>query len=234
MAKVLIVGVASILASVLLYGTLQDKNKIEALKESADRGKLSWHAEMAKAKGHQEVVIPIVSEYTVPSSFDEALEYYNLVIAEPLEQKSYVQNEGINTWYRFRLVEELSAPTSPVQCTTCPGIPIAPTDLLPLESNEFLAPQTGGEALVNGVRVISKDIDYPAFVIGKKYLLFLSFDSQKVVGALHMGPWGTFSLDSSENLTPVDSRLKHPVKSELSRGFGDSVSRLRTHFKRAK
>ena len=232
MAKVLIVCVASILASVLLFGTLQDKNKIEALKESADRGKLSWHAEMAKAKGHQEVVIPIISEYTVPSSFDEALAYYSLVIAEPLEQKPYVQNEGINTWYRFRLVEELSAPT--LQCTSCQDLAAAPTDLLPLESNEFLAPQTGGEALVNGVRVISKDIDYPAFVLGKKYLLFLSFDAQKVVGALHMGPWGTFSLDSSEKLTAVDSRLKHPVRSELSRGFGDSVSRLRTHFKRVK
>jgi hypothetical protein len=218
MAKVLILGLASILATFLVVSIIQDRAKIEGLEKSKDRGKLSWYAEMAKAKGQREVTIPTpISEYTVPRSFDEALAYYSLVVAEPVEQKSYAQNEGISTWYKFRVVEELSRPT--VQCNTCPGFPAAPAEMLPVEQNEFLAAQIGGEAQLNEVRLISRDPDFPAFVRGKKYLLFLSFDPKKEVGALRMGPWGTFSLDSSENLKAVDSRLKHPVKDELSKAL---------------
>lgn len=43
------------IATLVFFGVLsfQDKSKIEELEKSSDRGKLRWHAEVAKAKGKQ-------------------------------------------------------------------------------------------------------------------------------------------------------------------------------------
>src|ERR1044072_9100864 len=110
MSKLLITAGLLLLTSSLFLlntkSTIQDQSK--------DRGKLSWYAAKAKAKGQREVVIraPLI-DYAVPRDLDEALAYYTLVIAEPLEQRSYVEDDerAIRTWYKFRLLEELSSPT---------------------------------------------------------------------------------------------------------------------------
>lgn len=232
MVKLLITA-GVLIATFFAVGILsyQKQSKLEALEKSKDRGKLSWYAEMAKAKGEAEVLkrASIVS-YPVAKSLDEALDYFSVVIAEPLESKSYADTYDIRTWQKFRIVEELSTPPTK-ECTTCPAVGTPPAELLPLQANEFWASKIGGQVIVNDVKITSKDPDFPDFVAGKRYLLFVTFDSQKLVGALRMGPWGTFSLTSNETLQAVDDKLKDPLREELAQHFSDSVVKLRMRLK---
>lgn len=233
MTKALIGLALALITSTLLLGlySYEDAAKLASLENSKDRGKLSWYADMAKAKGQQETVFraPIES-YAVPRSLDEALAHHYLLLIQPTEQKAYAVNESIRTWYKFKVIETLSSPT--VFCADCGGLETAPSDLLPLKSDEILASQSGGEIAMDGVRIISKDPDFPAFEKGKKYLVFLSLDSQKQVGMLQMGPWGTFGVDEKDQLNPVNEKLQHSVKHELTVGYEDSVSKLRSHRKK--
>lgn len=230
MARILIIGIFSIITSSFLIGAFQDKAKIEALEKSKDRGKLTWYAEMAKAKGDLETVFRSgLVRYAVPRSLYEATENYNVVIAEPVDSKSYPGDRDIRTWYKFRIIEELSTPT--VTCGNCPLSGDAPDEMLPLKEGEFLASQFGGEVMVDGIRVIAKDPEFPRFENGRRYLLFLNLDSHKTVATLRMGPWGTFTLDSREKLEPIDKKLSHPVKDEITNQFGDSLIRLRMRLK---
>jgi len=205
MAKALTI-VVLLLASSVVFGlfSFQNQSKLDSLEKSKDRGRLIWYADWAKAKGEQEISFPAeFIRYSVPRSLEQAQTYYSVLVAEPLERKSIASQEKIHIWFKFRIIEELSSPVE--QCQDCPSLDSAPTDLLPLQKNEFLAIQNGGELEVNGVRVVSEDVKFPAFKIGKQYLLFVSLDGQKTIGSLQMGPWGTFgvNLDGSlEDLVP--------------------------------
>ena len=227
--KLLITIGLVILASSLFLSVSKTNWNFQEPDKSKDRGKLSWYAARAKAKGLREVVIgaPVVT-YAVPKDLEEALAYYTLVVAEPLEQRSYVEDgeTTIKSWYKFRLLEELSSAS--IKCTTCPDIEPAPKDFLPLQTNEFLVSKAEGEVEVDGVRIKSNDRDFPAFEKSKRYLVFLSFDSQKTVAAVRMGPWGTFAIDASnEQLKPVSQKYKHPVIEQLTSGTDSSLKGLR-------
>lgn len=232
MTKAFIALALALLTSSFLFGiySYQNTSKIASLEKSKERGKLSWYAEMAKAKGHQEIAFraPIES-YAVPKSLDEALAHHYLMVIQPIEQKSYASHESIRTWYKFKIIEELSAPTR--YCTNCPGIESAPPEFLPLQTNEILASQSGGEVEIDGIRLISKDPDFPAFEKGKRYLVFLSLDSQKGVGAIQMGPWGTFGINEQEQLKTINEKLQHPVRDELTDAYHNSLGRLRSQLK---
>jgi hypothetical protein len=232
MVKLLISGLG-LMTVLLVVGmfAFQNQSKIDALEKSRDRGKLSWYVEMAKAKGRQEIAVaPMVVEYSVPRTFDDAVANYNVIIAEPIDHKSYAGSRNILTWYKFKIIEELSKPTA--VCTKCPSVGEVPTDMLPLQQGEFLTPQLGGEVVVDGVRVVNNNSQFPPFEIGKRYLLFLSLDEAKTVASLHMGPWGTFRSDSNGNLEAIDKTLPNPVKDQITNSFGDSLSSLRIHLKK--
>lgn len=232
MVKILVTVGALIATTLFVIGTFsfQNQSKMEALEKSKDRGKLTWYAEMAKAKGQDEIAFPApISRYALAKNLNEAVAFYDVVIAEPLESKSYAGPNDIRTWYKFRIIEQLSSPTE--SCSNCPAIPNAPDEMLPLHENEFLAAQFGGEVELDGIRLISKDTKFPPFEKHKQYLIFLSLDPVKKVGALRMGPWGTFSLDSNRNLKSVDENLKHQLREELRNQLDDSVDKLRERIK---
>ena len=229
MSKLLITAGLVLLTSSLFLGvSLKTNSTLQDIDQSKDWGKLSWYAARAKAKGQREVVIgaPMIT-YAVPKDLDEALAYYTLVIAEPLEQRSYVEDDErtIKTWYKFRLLEELSSPTT--RCTTCPDIEPAPNDFLPLQTNEFLTSKPEGEVEVDGVRIRQNDPDFPRFEKSKRYLVFVSFDLQKTVAAVRMGPWGTFAIDTNEQLKPISQKYRHPVIEKLTSGTDNSLTGLR-------
>jgi hypothetical protein len=210
--------------------SFQNQSKIEALEKSRDRGQLKWYAEMAKAKGQHEVAFPApIALYGVARNLDEAAAHFNVVLAEPVQHKFYaVSDDGILTWYKMRLIEELSTPI--VSCTNCDKIADVPSDMLPLADDEFLVAQSGGEVEIDGIRIISRNIQFPAFEHRKRYLLFLSLDSERKIGSLQMGPWGAFALDATQNFKPVNEKLTHPLSEELKTKF-DSVSKLRIRIK---
>lgn len=227
-----ILALSTVLIGTLLFfgwSTFQDKAKIQDLEKSPDRGKLNWHAQMAKAKGEQNVLLrSSIVNYAVPRSLDDALTNYHLVIAEPIYSRSYATTYDLQTWYKFRLLEELSSPSK--SCVDCDSID-PPVELLPLEPHEFLTAKVGGETNVDGINITSNDPTFPNFEIGRRYLLLVQFDSKKIVGALRSGPWGVFAVNSDDKLEPINGRLKHPFRDKLSDHFGDSVSHLRRSLK---
>jgi hypothetical protein len=223
------------IGALVFFGVLsfQDKSRIEELERSPDRGKVHWHAELAKAKGKQNVHLPPSKVYyVVPRNWDDALANFHLIIAEPIDSQSYATTYDIQTWYKFRLIEELSVPT--VDCTGCATAIDPPVDLLPLQANEFLTAKIGGETSVDGITISSSDPTFPNFETGKRYMLLVVFDSNKTVGLLRSGPWGTFALESDEKLKPVNAELKHPFREKLSEQFGNSLAGLRRSLKTRK
>jgi hypothetical protein len=233
MSKILATAGTFIVAALFWFGWsfVQDTSKIHELERSTDRGKLTWHAQLAKAKGMDKVLLrSTIVDYPVPGSFDDAVANSSLVIAEPFDSRSYASTYEIETWYKFRIVEELSAPAS--DCTGCGSAVEPPMDLLPLGTNEFLSSKLGGEVAVDGVPIISTDPAFPNFQMGKRYLLLVVFDSRKVVGTLRNGPWGVFALDSDEKLRSVNAELKDPFREKLLHQFGNSLSNLRYSLKR--
>lgn len=235
MLKVLITVVLVVTASAVLitFSSNNANSKIQELEKSKDRGKLSWYAARAKAKGQSEakVAVPII-EYAVPQDLDTALAYYSLVVVEPVEKKSYPDESTITSWYKFRLIEELSRPT--ILCTTCPAIEPAPADMLPLKSDEFVAPRCEGEIELGGIKLVSVNPDFPNFEKGKRYVIFLAFDTARTAAALRMGPWGTFQVDDLDQLKAVNEKYKHPVIDELTGGADHSLNKLRQRLKTGK
>ena len=210
--------------------SFQSPSRIAELQKSQDQGKITWWAKMAKAKGEREITLgaPLI-RYAVPRSMEEALAHYNVVVAEPVASKSSATTYDIHTWYKFRVIEELSTATQ--ICTTCSKGPEPPSELLPLNEGEFIASKVGGEALVDEVKIVTKDIKFPPFEINQRYLLFIAFDATKTIGALRMGPWGTFTIASNGKLTGVDQKLKHHVSDEIGNRFAGSLDQLRQHLK---
>ena len=227
MAKFLIGGLG---LAVLVIGFFSfSQQSIDALDKSKDKGKLTWHVEMARAKGEKEVLIgSSLVRYSVPRTFAEALQSFDVVVAEVVESRSFPGETDIKTWHRFRLLETLS--THRVQCTTCPDIPEPPTEMLPLSPDEFLLAQLGGEVSIDGVKIKSTNAQFPPFEIGSQYLLFLSLNSERMVAAQRTGPWGTFK-STNGRLQSVDSRLKHALREEIDVRFSGSLAMLRRHFK---
>jgi hypothetical protein len=212
---------------------VQDKSKIQELERSPHRGKLSWHSQMAKAKGEESVLLRSdIVNYAIPRNLEDALANYHLVLAEPVFSRSYATTYDIQTWYKFRLIEELSAPST--NCTDCAISSDVPADLLPVQPDEFLSVKVGGEALVDGIKITSSDPTFPNFEAGRRYLLLVAFDSNKILGALRSGPWGAFAVKSDESFEPVNANLKHPFREKLSKDLRGSLRNLRNSLRTKK
>jgi len=230
MVKIFLGLFAAIVVLHQIFSFLQ-QSKIDALEKSKDRGKITWYVELAKAKGEKEIAFPSsLIDYAVPRTLDEALAHHDLILAEVVSSQSFSATSEISTWYKLKLIETLSTRT--VECFTCPGPSEPPSELLPLNQGEFLISQVGGQVSIDGIRVISHNTQFPAFEHGKRYLLFLSFDSSKIVASAPMGPWGAFISGPDEKLRPIDSKLMHGVRHELTTRFDDSLTSLRTHLKK--
>lgn len=232
MIKVLAATVlaAVTISLILSIPSFQNSSRIAELESSSEKGKITWYAELAKAKGQKEIGIgATLVRYAVPRSFDDALANYSVVVVEPLSSKTQVTTYDIQTWYKFRIIEELS--TASKICAGCSTGPEPPPDLLPLNDREFLASKPGGEAVVDEIKIVSKDIKFPDFQPNKRYLLFVAFDSTQTLGILRMGPWGSFRITPDAKLKAFDEKLKHHVIDEITNRFGNSLDQLSKHLK---
>ena len=230
MVKILVGVLAAVF---LIYGTLSltQQAKIDALEKSKEKGKINWFVEMAKAKGQTEVLVgSSFIDYAVSRNLDEALANHDLILAEAISNRSFPETTDIWTWHKFRLIETLSTHT--VDCFMCPASSAPPPQMLPLENGEFLISQPGGEVLIDGVKLVSKNSQFPRFEPGKRYLLFVSFDQSRIVASVPMGPWGTFVSGTDEKIHPLDNRLTNGLRRDLSDRFDDSLTALRTHLKK--
>ena len=197
----------------------------------AERNSIREVARKSKAEGKKNVTLPgrIVNYAGRNMEFATATKLYSVVIAEPIETKSYLANgDDIHTWYKFRLLETLSAKPN-VPCVTCPLMPEVPSEAEPLGTDEFVVISSGGSLNIEGVDITLRNHDLFSFVNGQKYLLFISFTPSRVA-RIGGGPSGVFRINGDGDLEAVGDS-KRPIAAELKRRFGWKLSTLKSHFR---
>jgi hypothetical protein len=159
----------------------------------------------------------------------DALKYYSLVRATPVQAKTYVEDgRKLVTWYKLHVAEMLSsAPVLPNAFGLEDVHPdIYPHDLLPVAEDELLVVRNAGSALVDGVQITRED-DFPEFSILREYLIALALDKSGTVGAMHLGPHGAFRIGEADSLVPLVESLNNPLAIEIRQRFGGSLRAIR-------
>lgn len=195
-------------------------------------GTLKWHAKKAKEKGEKEVKVATpIYNYATVNSLDEAAAHYYIYIAQPVEIKTVISSpKNITTWYKFRIIEDLSKENLQF-CSTCSSVINPPEDMLPLKENEILIPKAGGTVDIDGVRVTKEENDFPQFSTSHTYLLFLDLDASKKIGKFSMGPNGVFEIASNEEIRSVNENRRR-LKDEIKNLYGNSLTQLKKKLKK--
>jgi len=162
---------------------------------------------------------------------DEALKNYSVVIAEPIERKSYIteSSDEISTAYKFRILETLSQRNA-VFCNTCAPVIDVSAKLQPALYNEFILDLSGGIVTVDGVEVTMVSDGTLKIEDGQKYLMFISF-TPGGMATLIGGPSGLFRITSDESLEAMGNG-KHRLAVEIATRFSKSLSRFKQATKR--
>ena len=182
----------------------------------------------ARWRGENQLSIITLSCGMEISDLSFALANHSVVVARPVERRTYEAEAGLRSWYRFQVVETLSTRVPQGYLWD----PAPPADMLPLGENEFLIPATGGTMVINGVTVNHSDSSHPHYAIGQAYLLFLNFNAESRVAYV---PWsdtaGRFLVHEDGTLHSNDHE-PYALSEQLRRHFGNSIDRLRRHFRR--
>ncbi len=220
-------------ARVSLRSKEQMIEQVAKLENAEDRGTVKWYARLAKAKGQNKIsILPRHVTYADEvKDLDDAVRLNRLVLAVPIEKRAFpFEDTGIRTWYKFKIVEELTHnKVSPCQCG--PPDLVAPPEMLPLKMDEILIPRGGGSITVDDVEVIQDDPQFPQFASSITYLLFLQTDDSGQIGLLRMGPIGVYVEEAVDRLKPL-SRRPNALTSDITTRFGSSIQSLRDHTRK--
>jgi hypothetical protein len=160
---------------------------------------------------------------------DQALINYSIVIAEPVQNKSFaLDSSNITTWYKFRVLETL-ARKSYIFCSTCSPVPPIPEEMGEPNYDEFFVDTIGGVLNVEGVE-ISQPNSSLHFETGNKYMMFVNL-SPSQVAVIAGGPSGVFELGKNGSLRSLNKENAR-LPAEMQRHFGRKLSEFRSHFNR--
>src|SRR5437016_6283389 len=74
-----------------------------AIQSEPSRVTLEWRAKQARSQGKQEMSFDAgTNSYAQPRTLREALQYYDVIVAEPVSKRSFAEDnhEFIKTWYQ--------------------------------------------------------------------------------------------------------------------------------------
>lgn len=183
----------------------------------------------AKSKGASAIKLPTtVGYYSEINGLDDALTQFDVVLAQPVEEKSYLLDpRGITSFIKFRVIESLSR-VSKRDAQPCCIPENVPNDLPPVHPGEIYVAQTGGRVVVDGVEVTQE----PSVEFDKSqtYLLFLQQDELRGIGSLSLGRQGIFSLTSGDELVSLSDKMQ-PLRRDLENLHGKSLNALRGYLK---
>ena len=166
----------------------------------------------------------VIGEHEHAQTFDEAKASYSVVIATANSKNSVQINPfSLATWTRFTLTETLKT-VAPHVCVG--GACAPPAGIAAAGSTELLVPKPGGNIFKNGVEVDLRLEDFPDFVNGQSYLLFLDYDPASRVGAPALGELGVFTVNSNGTVTALVA--SGDLKNDIATRFGNSLSQIRT------
>jgi hypothetical protein len=185
-------------------------------------------AQRAKNQGKTKVAAPgLILDYAGGNiGSDEALQNYSVVIAEPIDRKSYISDSAdeIGTAYKFRVLDILSQRNA-VFCNGCPRVNDVSGKLPPALYNEFLLESSGGTVAVDGVEVTMPSGGMPKFEDGQRFLMFISY-APGGMATLIGGPSGLFRITSDESLEAIGNG-KQRLAVEIATRFSKSLSRFK-------
>jgi len=210
---------------------LKNHQQANSAAQSTKDKSLKEIARRAKAEGRDVVQLrgPISEFPGEDMDIEEALRDYTVVVAQPLNRKSYlIGADGIHTWYRFRIVDTISRKDAEL-CYTCPPVPEAPSDLPSLSADEFFLPVGGGTVIQDGVAVTMDNPNFPPFQNSSRYLLILRL-TPSGVALLGAGPTGIFQTSDNELLEPVVKNARH-LHTQMNERFNLKLSQLKSHVK---
>ena len=218
----------TVLVGVLAIGLIRTASKVrQSQTNEPTSNRLQWLVQQARNEGRKEVFLySPISDYlgTEVTNLDEVLSSCTIVVAQPLESRSYeINGNNLATWTKFKILEPLSEIRPPL-CFGCDSS-TPPADMLPLQSDEFLVPKSGGTLVRDGIRVTETDNNYPSFIQGQKYLMLISLYPSGVAVTLG-GPAGVFVVDGNENLVPVNKE-PHALKEGVNTRFQGSLRQVR-------
>lgn len=227
-AFILVTFVAATMG-IIRISSRSNQDQLSELETAKERGSIRWKAQAAKLKGEQQIVLPgpIADYATSVNSIDEVLSHFGVIVAQPVDKKSYVYDaDEIRTWYKFKILENLSEKQLP-RCASC-ALPAGrlPQEMLPLNTQEILIETYGGTVDIDGINVTMFDRQIPEFLVSNKYLLFLSTDPSGNVGLLRMGPIGIFTIRPNDIVESV-SKKPHPFTRDVRVRYQNSLDRLR-------
>ena len=231
---VILLGITIVVIGAASFSILRSRNR-STQDERFTLPTLIRRAEKASREGNQHVFFNAPEdEYAIPRNIKQALEYYDVVIAESIAKQAFAEdnNEFIRTWYRFRVLEYLHHRTI-ADCGTCPPALLPPTEMLSIDPDQILVPREGGDLVINGITLSSSDADFNAFEMSRKYVLFLTIDATKRVGTILAGPSGVYTLDSNNFLQPFRVKVS-PLSEEIHSKFNNSLAGLTDYLRSQK
>jgi hypothetical protein len=230
--KTKVLGFILIFAALLAVGLNHTASKDrrqppqQPLEPTHDR--LRWASQKARMEGIRKVTLETPIGYYLGTAsaitVDRALSTYTVVVAKPIEQRTYRETDNdLITWYKFRILEALSETKSP----PCPGCQTStpPAEMFPLQPDEFFMPKSGGNLTEDGIEIEQIEPGFPKFELGQKYLLLLSMDSSNIA-TTGGGPLGVFTIDENGSTTPL-TETPHLIKEGMKQRFGNSLDRLK-------
>jgi len=196
--------------------------------ESEKRGTLRQQVARAKLRGEPQLTLGgIVATYEQAKSLDNVLARYSLVVAQPVEQRGYIdEHDSISSWYKFKIIETLSNPATPHSFASFN----IPAELLPLREDEILVSRLGGTVPVDGLMVTIQEQNFPEFKKSRKYLLFLLLDPVQKVGAVGLGPAGALLIKDEDTFESINERT-YPLQNEIQNRYGNSFKSLKEKLK---
>jgi hypothetical protein len=196
------------------------------------KGLVDEAAATAKANGQSVAIMdrPIIELRGIRTYDEEARSSYIVrVKALGLAMDVLPTRRGIETWYKFSVVEDLSRKPLPSETGEGDDGDI-PQSLLPLSPNEIVVPFPGGEAIVDGV-LVKYGNRQPIFNAGHEYLLILrrADPSRPIYTLLSGDTEAGFSISGDgDTLNPIDPKSNSRLQRDINQRFHGSMKMLRT------
>jgi hypothetical protein len=199
--------------------------------ESERRGTMRQQVARAKSNGQLQLNSSgLIATYEQVKDLDDVLRRYTVLIAQPVEERSYLsEHDSITSWYKFKILEHVSQPAASKSLDFIQP----PGDLLPLNDDEIMVPRLGGTVSMDGVEVTRGEHVFPAFEKSKKYLIFVLLDNAMKVGLPDLGPAGVLTINDDNSLTPIND-VTLSLEKELKARYGKSLPEIRERFAAAR
>jgi hypothetical protein len=261
-----IVGFILILVGVSLknVSSVSKQEQLKELDNAGDQGSVAWFIRKAKITGDTQVILPLyIGSPAEVSGLDDALSKFKVISGKPIEKYTAAGTWALVTWYKFKIIDDLSYDRV-IPCSNCddPSQEAAhlPAPLLPLESDEILVPQPGGELVVDGIKLIQPSeirVDFSdgsriensynkttatnaeeahthkRLLNSKQFLLFIKPSKSNKIGILPLISRGIFSFTPDNKLKSMDDS-PDIIKIQLEELQIKSVEKLRTHIQQLK